>query len=139
MTSGRLGNWTLHGSRRRRRRPLQTPGPDTHTAGLRLQLVRPEGGLSRGSRVPSGTCPRHRRHTAGTVAGPWPHRTGAAGGAGIHHPHRGTAEQRHRGHRRSHRTGAHKLAGLAKDIGSAAVLMSFVLLVVVWLIVLLGR
>ena len=33
----------------------------------------------------------------------------------------------------------HKLAGLAKDIGSAAVLMSFVLLVVVWLIVLLGR
>ncbi len=33
----------------------------------------------------------------------------------------------------------HALAGLAKDIGSAAVLMSFVLLVAVWLIVLLGR
>ena len=33
----------------------------------------------------------------------------------------------------------HALAGLAKDIGSAAVLMSFVLLAVVWLIVLLGR
>jgi diacylglycerol kinase (ATP) len=33
----------------------------------------------------------------------------------------------------------HTLAGLAKDIGSAAVLMSFVLLLVVWLIVLLGR
>jgi diacylglycerol kinase (ATP) len=33
----------------------------------------------------------------------------------------------------------HVLAGLAKDIGSAAVLLSFVLLVVVWLIVLLGR
>jgi diacylglycerol kinase (ATP) len=33
----------------------------------------------------------------------------------------------------------HALAGLAKDIGSAAVLMSFVLLVLVWLIVLLGR
>ena len=33
----------------------------------------------------------------------------------------------------------HALAGLAKDIGSAAVLMSFVLLVVVWLIVFLGR
>ena len=33
----------------------------------------------------------------------------------------------------------HALAGLAKDIGSAAVLMSFVLLTVVWLIVLLGR
>ena len=33
----------------------------------------------------------------------------------------------------------HVLAGLAKDIGSAAVLMSFVLLGVVWLIVLLGR
>ena len=33
----------------------------------------------------------------------------------------------------------HELAGLAKDIGSAAVLMSFVLLAVVWLIVLLGR
>jgi diacylglycerol kinase (ATP) len=33
----------------------------------------------------------------------------------------------------------HKLAGLAKDIGSAAVLMSFVLLFVVWLIVLFGR
>ena len=33
----------------------------------------------------------------------------------------------------------HKLAGLAKDIGSAAVLMSFVLLTVVWLIVLFGR
>ena len=33
----------------------------------------------------------------------------------------------------------HVLAGLAKDIGSAAVLMSFVLLVVVWLLVLLGR
>jgi diacylglycerol kinase (ATP) len=31
------------------------------------------------------------------------------------------------------------LAGLAKDIGSAAVLMSFVLLTVVWLLVLLGR
>ena len=31
------------------------------------------------------------------------------------------------------------LAGLAKDIGSAAVLMSFVLLVTVWLLVLLGR
>jgi diacylglycerol kinase (ATP) len=33
----------------------------------------------------------------------------------------------------------HALAGLAKDIGSAAVLMSFVLLVVVWLLVFLGR
>jgi diacylglycerol kinase (ATP) len=33
----------------------------------------------------------------------------------------------------------HVLAGLAKDIGSAAVLMSFVLLGVVWLIVLLDR
>jgi diacylglycerol kinase (ATP) len=33
----------------------------------------------------------------------------------------------------------HVLAGLAKDISSAAVLMSFVLLVVVWLIILLGR
>lgn len=33
----------------------------------------------------------------------------------------------------------HVLAGLAKDIGSAAVLMSFVLLLVVWLIILLGR
>ena len=33
----------------------------------------------------------------------------------------------------------HALAGLAKDIGSAAVLMSFVLLVTVWLLVLVGR
>jgi diacylglycerol kinase (ATP) len=33
----------------------------------------------------------------------------------------------------------HQLAGLAKDIGSAAVLMSFVLLTAVWLLVLLGR
>jgi diacylglycerol kinase (ATP) len=33
----------------------------------------------------------------------------------------------------------HVLAGLAKDIGSAAVLMSFVLLTAVWLLVLLGR
>ena len=33
----------------------------------------------------------------------------------------------------------HVLAGLAKDIGSAAVFMSFVLLAVVWLLVLLGR
>ncbi|TLY59149.1 MAG: diacylglycerol kinase [Gammaproteobacteria bacterium] len=33
----------------------------------------------------------------------------------------------------------HALAGLAKDIGSAAVLMSFVLLAAVWLLVLLGR
>ena len=33
----------------------------------------------------------------------------------------------------------HALAGLAKDIGSAAVLMSFVLLVSMWLLVLLGR
>lgn len=33
----------------------------------------------------------------------------------------------------------HALAGLAKDIGSAAVLMSFVLLGVVWLILLVGR
>ena len=33
----------------------------------------------------------------------------------------------------------HALAGLAKDIGSAAVLMSFVLLTTVWLLVLLGR
>jgi diacylglycerol kinase (ATP) len=33
----------------------------------------------------------------------------------------------------------HQLAGLAKDIGSAAVLMSFVLLTTVWLLVLLGR
>jgi len=33
----------------------------------------------------------------------------------------------------------HVLAGLAKDIGSAAVLMSFILLVAVWLLVLLGR
>jgi diacylglycerol kinase (ATP) len=33
----------------------------------------------------------------------------------------------------------HKLAGLAKDIGSAAVFMSFVMLVAVWLLVLLGR
>jgi diacylglycerol kinase (ATP) len=33
----------------------------------------------------------------------------------------------------------HALAGLAKDIGSAAVFMSFVLLGTVWLLVLLGR
>ena len=33
----------------------------------------------------------------------------------------------------------HLLSGLAKDIGSAAVLMSFILLAVVWLLVLLGR
>ena len=33
----------------------------------------------------------------------------------------------------------HALAGLAKDIGSAAVLVSFVLLTAVWLLVLLGR
>ena len=33
----------------------------------------------------------------------------------------------------------HALAGLAKDIGSAAVLMSFVLLTAVWLLALLGR
>jgi diacylglycerol kinase (ATP) len=33
----------------------------------------------------------------------------------------------------------HVLAGLAKDIGSAAVLMSFLLLAAVWLLVLLGR
>ncbi len=33
----------------------------------------------------------------------------------------------------------HKLAGLAKDIGSAAVFMSFLLLTAVWLLVLLGR
>ena len=33
----------------------------------------------------------------------------------------------------------HALAGLAKDIGSAAVFMSFVLLIGVWLIVLLSR
>jgi diacylglycerol kinase (ATP) len=33
----------------------------------------------------------------------------------------------------------HALAGLAKDISSAAVLMSFVLLGAVWLLVLLGR
>ena len=33
----------------------------------------------------------------------------------------------------------HELAGLAKDIGSAAVLMAFGLLVVVWALVLLGR
>ena len=33
----------------------------------------------------------------------------------------------------------HELAGLAKDIGSAAVLMSFVLVAVVWVLVLTGR
>ena len=33
----------------------------------------------------------------------------------------------------------HQLACLAKDIGSAAVLMSFVLLTAVWLLVLFGR
>jgi diacylglycerol kinase (ATP) len=33
----------------------------------------------------------------------------------------------------------HELAGLAKDIGSAAVLLSFILLGVVWLLVLIGR
>ncbi len=33
----------------------------------------------------------------------------------------------------------HVLAGLAKDIGSAAVFMAFVLLAVVWALVLLGR
>jgi diacylglycerol kinase (ATP) len=33
----------------------------------------------------------------------------------------------------------HALAGLAKDIGSAAVMVSFVLLGVVWLLVLMGR
>src|SRR5689334_24868569 len=33
----------------------------------------------------------------------------------------------------------HALSGLAKDIGSAAVFMSFILLVTVWLLVLLGR
>jgi diacylglycerol kinase (ATP) len=33
----------------------------------------------------------------------------------------------------------HPLAGLAKDTGSAAVLMSFILLAAMWLLVLLGR
>jgi diacylglycerol kinase (ATP) len=33
----------------------------------------------------------------------------------------------------------HQLAGLAKDIGSAAVFVSFVLLVAVWLLILVGR
>jgi len=33
----------------------------------------------------------------------------------------------------------HRLAGLAKDIGSAAVLMSFILMGIVWLLVLFGR
>jgi diacylglycerol kinase (ATP) len=33
----------------------------------------------------------------------------------------------------------HQLSGLAKDIGSAAVMLSFVLLGTVWLLVLLGR
>ena len=33
----------------------------------------------------------------------------------------------------------HQLAGLAKDIGSAAVFVSFVVLVAVWLLVLVGR
>ena len=33
----------------------------------------------------------------------------------------------------------HLLSGLAKDIGSAAVLMSFILMAAVWLLVLLGR
>jgi diacylglycerol kinase (ATP) len=33
----------------------------------------------------------------------------------------------------------HELAGLAKDIGSAAVLLSFILLGLVWLLVLAGR
>ncbi len=33
----------------------------------------------------------------------------------------------------------HQLSGLAKDIGSAAVLMSFILMAAVWLLVLLGR
>ena len=33
----------------------------------------------------------------------------------------------------------HELAGLAKDIGSAAVMLSFILLGVVWLLVLLNR
>ncbi len=33
----------------------------------------------------------------------------------------------------------HRLSGLAKDIGSAAVLLSFVLLVTVWVLVLFGR
>jgi len=33
----------------------------------------------------------------------------------------------------------HALAGLAKDIGSAAVMLSFILLAVVWLLVLLGH
>jgi diacylglycerol kinase (ATP) len=33
----------------------------------------------------------------------------------------------------------HALSGLAKDTGSAAVLMSFILLAAVWLLVLLGR
>jgi diacylglycerol kinase (ATP) len=33
----------------------------------------------------------------------------------------------------------HELAGLAKDIGSAAVMLSFILLGVVWLLVLAGR
>lgn len=33
----------------------------------------------------------------------------------------------------------HELAGLAKDVGSAAVMLSFILLGVVWLLVLTGR
>jgi diacylglycerol kinase (ATP) len=33
----------------------------------------------------------------------------------------------------------HALAGLAKDMGSAAVFLSFVLLAAMWLLVLLGR
>ena len=33
----------------------------------------------------------------------------------------------------------HELAGLAKDIGSAAVMLSFILLGVIWLLVLTGR
>jgi len=33
----------------------------------------------------------------------------------------------------------HVLAGLAKDIGSAAVMLSFILLAVIWLLVLTAR
>src|SRR5881227_1059201 len=138
MMCGRRANWTSHGSRRRRR-SLQAAGTHPGAARRGREPARAGRGLPRGGGL------QEELAFAGVVIplGLWLGHTGSERALLIgpvllilivelvNSAIEATVDRI--GFER------HALAGLAKDIGSAAVLMSFVLLSAVWLLVLLGR
>src|SRR3984893_12080013 len=103
MMSGRRGNWISHGSRQRRRRPLQAARTDPGAARPGREPARTGRRVPRGGGVSPGTRVRGARHTPGAVARTRRDRARAAGRAHAAHPDRGAPQQRDRGDGGSHR------------------------------------